>query len=579
MPWGTGGGAGLRRGAILLAFAFALLLPGLGRMAARDSTDARYLEVAREMVASGDWLVPHLAGVAHLHKPPLAYWAAALGFSAFGVSPLGGRLLEQVALAATAGLVFSWARRRLGEPAAWLAAGLLLTTGLVYVSSRALHTDLFQLLFLTGALLALFEGSAGRSGPTALGFALLGVSMLAKGPIALLVALSVMLPFLWLRRGERRLPLGGVLAGIALFAAIGLPWYGALVARDPSLLGWFVEHQIVARATSGVEGHRHGAPYLPVHLLVGTLPWTPLIALSIWRLRPRRGTRTPAADLFLLLWALVPCLLFELFATKLATYLLPAFPAAALLVATANARGLLVDRHGRRALAASAALCGVAALALAGAIAFEAWRGDAASRWLEPAELEAPRVAAAGVAIVGALGLALAAAAARRAPAWALPRAVLVAGLAFAAGSSAVAAGLSDHQADARVVRSVPGARLIQFGVFEAGMLFYTADLERSVVAVERRRVALARRDPSAARLGLRHQDVAAMVAEGTPTFVLAKRSHEERLVADLSLLPVRRSRRFVLLANPSAAAALAGGSPAARSSSGLHRRWAKLAP
>ena len=329
-------------------------------MAARDSTDARYLEIAREMLATGDWLVPHLADVPHLDKPPLSYWAAAAGFSALGVTPFAGRLVQQLALAATAGFVFAWARRRLGQRPALTAAGVLLTSGLVFGSSRGLHTDLFQLAFLTAALAALFEGSEGRSGATALGLALLGASMLAKGPIALFVALAVLVPFLALRR-ERRLPWRGVLLGVALFAAIGLPWYWLLVHRDPSLLGWFYEHQIRARVSTGTEGHRHGVLYLPGHLLVGLLPWTPLVLLALWRLRPRRGERGEALDGFLLLWTLVPLVFFGLPATKLATYLLPAFPGAALAVARAQARGLLEDRSARRAIAAAAALAGVGA--------------------------------------------------------------------------------------------------------------------------------------------------------------------------------------------------------------------------
>src|SRR5262245_51380868 len=159
------------RGALAVGLGSALLLlPSLGLMAAHESTDARYLEIAREMSVSRDWLVPRLAGVVHLDKPPLVYWAAALGFEIFGVTPFAGRLLEQLSLAGTALVLFGYARRRLGEAPALVAAGVLLTSGLVFVSSRALHTDLFQLLFVTVALLAFFEGSAGSVPATALGF-------------------------------------------------------------------------------------------------------------------------------------------------------------------------------------------------------------------------------------------------------------------------------------------------------------------------------------------------------------------------------------------------------------------------
>ena len=195
------------------------------------------------MLASGDWLVPQLAGVPHLDKPPLTYWAAALGFRVLGVTPFAGRLLEQLALLATALLVFAFCRVRIGATAAWSAAGILLTSGLVFGSSRGLNTDLFQLLFLTAGLLALYEASRGGAGAAVLGLALLGVSMLVKGPIALLVALSVAIPFLVLR-ARRALALGarlpdrrGPVRGdrLALVRAPGAERSGAaaLVRRAP----------------------------------------------------------------------------------------------------------------------------------------------------------------------------------------------------------------------------------------------------------------------------------------------------------------------------------------------------------
>lgn len=554
----------------LVAGLWLLGLPSLGRMPARDTTDARYLEVAREMRDSGDWLVPRLAGVPHLEKPPLAYWAATLGFTALGTTAFAGRLLEQVAVGGTALLLLAFARARIGAGAGRTAGGMLLTSGLVFVSSRALHTDLFQLFFLTGGLLALYEGSQGRRGATATGSALLGVSMLAKGPIALLVAIGVLVPFLVLRRGERALRAREAWLGAALFAAIGIPWFAYLVARDPGLAGWFLDHQVLARVSGGAEGHRHGGLYLPAHLLAGALPWAPVALLSLWRLRPRAGRHTPTLDLYLFLWALVPCALFELFATKLATYLLPCFPALALIVARAEAAGRLDDRLGQGSIALSVALSGISALAVAGLLGLEAAGVDTA-RWLEPGELEQPALFAIALAGIGACALVLAFAAAGRPPSWSLPRGMLAAGIAFAAGATALAPGLPDHERDGEIVRAVPGARVIAYGTFEPGLLFYTGDIERFYVAVERRHAAEARRDPRAARLGLRRQDVAAMLRDETPTFLLAKRAHADALAAEFGLQSVRRSRRFALLANPEAAERLAAARADARASGSLH--------
>ena len=546
-------------GTLVVLLGLALLLPGLGLMAARDSTDARYLEVAREMAASGDWRMPRLAGVPHLEKPPLAYWAAAAGFAVLGVTPLAGRLLSQAALAATALLVHLWARKRLGPGPAWIAAGILLTSGLVFASSRALNTDLFQLFFLTGGLLALYAGSEGHLGWTAVGVALLTASLVAKGPIALLVGACVFVPFLALRARERRLPAAGVAVGLVVGGALGLPWYAGVVASNPALVSWFVEHQLIARVSGGgSDGHLHGLLYLPVHLVVGWLPWTPLVARSIWQLRPQRGVRAPATELFLLLWALVPCVLFQLFATKLATYLLPAFPAGALLVAWASSRGELEDRTGRLAVASAAAVTAIASVALAAFLVAPA--GILGQRsWLELEDLRAPGLFALGLVAVGAVASALVVQAPGTPTRWSLPRIAAATGFALALGFTALAPALPDSAGAAAVVRSVPGARVVQYGFFSPSLFFYVGDLESVFVAVESRHAALARRDPRALRLGLRREDVETMVAEGVPTFVLAKRSSESALAQAFGLVTVRRTRRHALLANARAAAALPG--------------------
>jgi 4-amino-4-deoxy-L-arabinose transferase-like glycosyltransferase len=539
--------------AVLVVLAGLLLLPGLGRMGARDSTDARYLEAAREMFASGDWWVPRLAGVPHLHKPPLSYWSGAAGFAALGVTPFAGRLGEQLALGATALLVLGFARRHLGPGAALAAAAVFLTSGLVFVSSRGLNTDLFQLFFLTGALSALYEGSKGRTAPTAGGFALLGASMWAKGPIALLVALAILVPFLVLRRGERRLPGAGLALGLLAFLAVGLPWYADLMLRDPSLLNWFLGRQLAARVAGGGEGHPHGPFYLPGHFVLGLLPWTPLVLLALARLRPR----TDPLDLFLLLWSGVPLLLFELFPTKLPTYLLPAFPGAALAVGRALSLGRLADRRAGLALGASALLAGAAALALAGLCAWLAAGGSGPS-WLDPAGLGGLGLFAAILAGLGGLGLHAAWRSARRPGERSLGRAALAVGAALVVGFGALAPGVPDEEAPGRAVRSVPGARVVEYGVFSPSLLFYSGDVDGFFVAVKGEQAAIAKRYPDEGRrLGLRRQDAAAMMAEATPTFLLVKRRHEDEFAGRFGAQPVVRSQRHSLLANAAAAAAL----------------------
>jgi hypothetical protein len=143
-----------------------------------------------------------------------------------------------------------------------------------------------------------------------------------------------------------------------------------------------------------------------------------------------------------------------------------------------------------------------------------------------------------------------------------LPRAIGVAAATLVLGFQALAPAIPTHEAAARFVRMVPGARLVEYGLFEPGMLFYTAATDRFFVAVHQRLADRAKETPEAAHLGLRREDVAAMAGSETPTFVLAKRSHEEELRHAFGLRTVHRSARFALLANAAADLALGAWRP-----------------
>src|SRR5262245_42723210 len=155
------------------------MLASAGVLGLFESTETRYAEIAREMLSSGDWLIPRLNGIQHFHKPPLAYWAAASGMSVFGVNAWGARI--PVALATLIGLAC----------VARLVAGRFATLGaspgrVVWVTGSAL---LFALLgrslasdpFLTTAVL-LYWALA----PSPWALAALGLGFFAKGPVVLI---------------------------------------------------------------------------------------------------------------------------------------------------------------------------------------------------------------------------------------------------------------------------------------------------------------------------------------------------------------------------------------------------------
>ena len=185
-------------------------------------------------------------------------------------------------------------------------------------------------------------------------------------------------------------------------------------------------------------------------------------------------------------------------------------------------------------------------------------------RWLVADELAAPWLFAIALAGAAVGLLALARAALRPGGEASLGRTVAAVGLAFLLGFNALAAPLADHAADARAVRSVPGARVIAYGVFRPGLLFYLDDSAELGVAVYRRFVRRAKGDPAFAHLALRHEDARAWMRGDSPTFALVKRRKEAELSEAFGARTVRRGRHYALLGNAAALRALEAGAAGA---------------
>lgn len=545
----------------LLVLGSLLLLPGLGRMAARESTDARYLEISREMYESGDYLVPSLAGAPHLDKPPLSYWAGCLGFALWGLDVFGGRFVEQLVLLATCVTLFLHARRFLAPASAFAAALILLTSALVFGTSRGLSSDLFQLFFLTWAMLLLYEGTRDRGSPArvALALALLGCSMLAKGPIAILVAGAVLAPYLLLSRRRTRLSGRGMWAGTMLFLVLGLPWFIFIVSQDLAGEHYFLFRQLLSRVIGGGVGHPHGPAYFLWTWPLVLLPWTPLALLTFWRLLPRGSWRNAdRIDLYLLLWSIIPVVLFSLSSTKLSTYILPAFPATALAISRAEARGLLDDIWGRCALIGSAGMVAVAATATGLLLIHPSWLTTLAGEHVAVARVVAP--GAFGLALV-CLGVVcvfwtlwhiLSGSFAAR-----LISVGLCAAALFLLSFNAVAPAVPSLREAGVLVSSVPGARVVQHEIFTSGLLFYSRSRDGYFLAAVSHVCPPAGSDGRSPDLCLTHGEALDMLRADAPTFSLTKPVDEAWVERETGAECVLRSSKYVLLANSAARAGL----------------------
>ena len=329
-----------RRAVALACLAAALVsiavLFDLGRLDLWDPDEANYAEIAREMNLSGDWLVPHSNFRPYLEKPPLAFWGAALALRLVADPETAARLP-----AAAAGLILLfaaalWARRTLPAGGALAAVLVLGTSSGFLICARLGILDLPLTACISVSLFG-FERcvlAGGGRGGWFLFYAGMAAGCLVKGPIAaVLPALCAGLAAAWVRPPHfwRRLdPVRGAL----LFLALAAPWYAAVELRSPGFLrGFLLDHHLLRFAGDGIE-HRHPLPrwaYAPL-VILAAIPWIVAGPGALTSASRRIRAGDPRATL-LVVWALLPVILFALSSTRLAQYALPSVPPLGLLVA------------------------------------------------------------------------------------------------------------------------------------------------------------------------------------------------------------------------------------------------------
>ena len=323
--------------AVLWAFVAVALFAWLGTRGLNEPDESRYAEVGREMAASGDWLMPRLNGFEHLQKPPLLYWTTALSFRLFGVNEWAARLA--CALPALGTLYLTWfLSTALFGPQSRAAAVLILLSSCEFVLlSRALTPDMMLTFWVTLAIACLVKHvTGGRRTLWRIGFFVaMGLGFLCKGPMALVVPISAAVCWqVALRRRGEDLRLGWR-SGLLISLGIGLSWFAIVALQHPKLADYFWRYEFRDRIFSSVHGRSQPFWFFVPVLLGGMLPWTPLLVAVLlcgWKaLRAREDV--PPETWLLAGWVGPPFLILSLSGSKLATYILPLFPALALLMA------------------------------------------------------------------------------------------------------------------------------------------------------------------------------------------------------------------------------------------------------
>lgn len=361
---------------LVFALAVPLFFVKLGAAGLVDPDEPYYAVPALEMLKSGTWSVPIFRGQPWFDKPVLFYWMILAAYKTFGVSEWAARLGSALAGLGGAVALATLAPRGLRRGGAHVLAAVVLATSLEYAFlSRSAVTDMTLTLFLTLGFLAFARHlETGGELWAAWAGAAFGLAALTKGPVGAIVPAVALLGYGLATRRRELLSARTFFASLLGFVATAAPWYVYMVATH---------RELVVRVFLGEENlgrfvnpeHRQFPLFYVAVLAVGLLPWSAALPAGVaraFRAAAAGDDRSGASPgtVFALAWFAAVVGVFSLSASKLLTYILPAFPAAAFLIADYWCQTLRPRRTGERVTSGPLLIAAVgAAIAMAVAAA------------------------------------------------------------------------------------------------------------------------------------------------------------------------------------------------------------------
>lgn len=328
---------------------------GLGSFGLLDPDEPFYSLTAKEMLQKHDFSTPILFGEPQFEKPIFFYWIVCLCYKIFGMTEFASRLGPLLGGVLTVLITYLWGvllfKRR---TVAFVSAVVLATAVEFMVVSRIVLTDMYVCLFVTASLFFFslgYENEKIRKASWLSVFLFCSLGFLTKGPIGILFPWMGIIGFLWMTKEMRLLRQFPWVLGTAVFLAVGFSWYALMTVKyGTDFLNHFFIHENVRRFFFAEHKGNDKLIFYPGALFLGFLPWSVFFFSALFygfrrAFTPKIGTFHKPL-LFLVIFFLPTLIFLTLAKSKLLSYILPVFPAVALLIGVWMALAYRAVRQG-----------------------------------------------------------------------------------------------------------------------------------------------------------------------------------------------------------------------------------------
>ncbi len=325
----------------LLAVWFMVCIPNLGTPSLWDIDEGNNAEAAYEMMESDNWIVPTFNYNLRVDKPALLYWLQIFSYKTFGINEFSARFPSAIGGLFSMFATYLLGSIMFGTPCGFLAAIVLLAMPAWAGSAHFANPDSLLNASVAWAFFAFYCGYKNNNSTWLLwGGVITGLGMLAKGPIALAMPLLIIFCFLLWEKQVRKLLSIHLIGAVLLFLLVAAPWYiwVGVETKFEWHRGFFFTHNL-GRFSNTMENHSGPWFYYLMVIIVGAAPWSAFLGMAFLNSKTQLfklgEPENRSATRLLVTWISIILIFFSLSSTKLPNYILPLYPALAILTSHA----------------------------------------------------------------------------------------------------------------------------------------------------------------------------------------------------------------------------------------------------